>query len=270
MLGALRQATEGYLPDGCPFVIGGGLVRDGFGGARPGDIDIWLPSNISVDACEEFLEVITDSFEGSSGAIVFRGPQANGGEWTEGTQNLADYSDVNNHWVIEVEIPDYPKVNFMRSMLQWTNDSQAFFNGLMRFFDIDICMMFLAYERGQSDTRYVIVPQHMVQWFAQSYRGETVPPRLNSIYWNRARMDMTSHDRTQARMDKMNAKYNFGMTMDTVRMIEQDSIVAYPVLIRNFAGWTNYIFPSVTPAYQTEIPQYEATGALFPTQRLFS
>lgn len=246
--------TEAILPSGCPFVVGGGLIRDGFGGARPGDIDIWLPSNITLPDCDAFRQFCIDRFDDVEldARIVFRGPDAHGGMDLTLATAAVEYTDVNNHWVFEINSADAPKINFMRSMTPWADDSQAFFNGLMRAFDLDICMLFMAWERGEDVTPYVIIPLHMAGWCQESFRGERHVTRLNMIYWNKMRWDRTSEARTTGRINKMNSKYEFNMSIDNIRLIETEDIIACPVKVSDMAVWRGYIFPNPTAAFMDE------------------
>ena len=254
MIWGLRFFTEEFLPDGCPFVIGGGLIRDGLGGARPGDIDIWLPSNIRFTDCEVFRDHFLDSMvEGSECRIVFRGPDARGTLGYEAAVDAVAYSDVNNHWVMECDIPNAPKVNFMRSMTEWHDDSQEFFNGLMRAFDIDICMMFMGYAMGQEEPTHIIMPEHIVKWWDEgSFQGDRYDPRLNIIYWNASRWATTAKNRTEARISKMNSKYAFDLTLESIRLIETDDIIATPVTLKKAMDMRKFIYPFPTPEYQNE------------------
>lgn len=264
----LRTLTETILPSGCPFVVGGGLIRDGFGGARPGDIDIWLPSNISNPDCDAFRHFLLERFDDFDldCRVVFRGPDAHGGMDLELATAAVEYTDVNNHWVMEINREDIPKINFMRSMTPWRDDSQAFFNGLMRAFDLDICMLFMAWERGQDTTPYVIIPLHMAEWCKESFRGEQHVTRLNMVYWNKLRWDRTSEQRTEGRIRKMNSKYEFNLSLDNIRLIETEDIIACPVKVRDMAEWRGYIFPLPTAAYMTEeVTDGEATGQVLQT-----
>lgn len=260
--------TESFLPSGCPFTVGGGLIRDGFGGARPGDIDIWLPSNIAIPDCDAFRQHLIDRFDDPELDVrcIFRGPDAHGGMDFTTAMESVNYTDVNNHWVMEVNPVGAPKINFMRSMTLWQDDSQAFFNGLMRAFDLDVCMLFMAWEAGQDTTPYVVIPLHMAEWCLESFRGEQHVPRLNMVYWNKMRWDRTSERRTQGRIDKMNAKYEFNLNLQSIRLIETEDIIACPVKIKDMAVWRNYIFPSPTAAYMTEeVTDGEATGQVLPS-----
>lgn len=240
--------TEQILPDGCPFVIGGGLARDALGGARPDDIDIWLPSNVSIEDCVLFRDWLQTQLVGVETQIVFRGPGARGTLDLEASLAAVAYSDVNNHWVAECALPGYPKVNFMRTMVPWTGDTQAFFDTVMRSFDLDICMMFLAFDRGVYETKYIIMPLHVVN--ACENRGRRPEPGLNAIYWNRARMEQTSRERTNGRIEKLNRKYQFGMRLETIQLLETDQIVACPVKISKAVRWVDMIYAMPQPSYQ--------------------
>lgn len=252
-LATLQRVTETILPSGCPFTIGGGLVRDALGGARPDDVDIWLPSNVTIEDCNAFQYWFQTQISGCECSIVFRGPGARGTMTLEESIAAVAYSDVNNHWVAECHIPGFPKVNFMRSMVPWTGDTQEFYNGLMRCFDLDICMMFIGFERGsKAESKYVIMPLHIVDACKRKARfaNFTRTPSLNIIYWNALRMAHTAEQRTQGRIDKMNRKYQFNLTLDSIRLIETEDIIACPVKISQAVRWVDYIYAMPQPSYQ--------------------
>lgn len=216
---------NGLLPDGCPFVIGGGIVRDGILGGRPSDIDVWLPSNITIPDQEEFRQYIVERYpEASSITCIFSGPGAHVGPGrAEGGVLAAPgdeaYGDVNNHWVFDMQFENLPQVNFMRSMTPWNNNPQDFFDGLMRAFDIDQCMYFIGYMPGQESVGTVIMPTHLADRYVGAERSPWTPnhiePRtfaaltLNEVYWNQYRMNQTSANRIDARLRKMIDKYHF-------------------------------------------------------------
>lgn len=259
---------EEYLPDGCPFVLGGGLIRDAIGGARPGDIDVWLPSNTSLQDYEEFIEVFSDCIPAAVSRCIFTGPNARGDRPMQFTaaQEQADYGDVNNHWVVETDIPGWPKINFMRSMTVWNNDSQAFFNGLMRAFDLDCCMFFIGYDRGQTDIRHVIMPSHLVPGLFRS--NERSPLRMNVLHWNQYRFNETSARRVLARLDKINAKYQYNATIDNIVIMPTESIVAVPVTLKRIMLCVRAIYPMPQWEFRNEPPVENTngnTGSVLPS-----
>lgn len=240
------------LPDGCPFVIGGGLVRDALYGGRPNDIDIWVPSNISVPDVDAFCAHLVrtgygpnDNFQGQ---VIFRGPGAQVrevedqpvfGGFNDAEHDDANYGDVHNHWVIEIQNTSetfaHPKVNIMRNMARWTGDAPAYFTELMRNFDLDICMYFIGYMPGQNTVNTVIMPQHVRQAMVEaSMRGtRTMPTSINEVYWNQARLQTTSVERIRSRVQKMNDKYQLRLPMEieNIRMIRTADIIAEPVAL---------------------------------------
>jgi len=231
-------------------------VRDGILGGRPSDIDVWLPSNISVADQEDFRRLITNGLSNAANiTCVFSGPGAltNGPEGAApAVRNVAEgdnpYGDVNNHWVFEVNYDDLPSVNFMRSMTPWTNP-QDFFNGLMRAFDIDQCMYFIGYMPGQQQINSVIMPQHLADRYVAANRHNEYGGNLravtqslasfqmNELYWNQYRLNLTSRARIDARMDKMCGKYLFRTRSVSElnamgHILPIDSIVATAVPLR--------------------------------------
>ena len=226
----LRGLVNPTLPEGCPFIIGGGLVRDAILGGRPKDIDVWLPYNITAPTLDVFAALLRRAFPQAQVRGIFAGPGAYGDNQFDEVVDTTNgnYGDVNNSWVIEMTHPDLPDVNFMRSLEPWRNDSQAFFNRLMRAFDIDKCMFFLGYMPGQQDVNTVIMPQHMVNGLTS---GGIARTHLNKVYWNQYRLNITSQQRIMDRITKMNSKYRFNIPtdMDRILVIPTESIIATPV-----------------------------------------
>lgn len=199
---------------------------------------------------EQFRAYIEAVQPNADVAVVFSGPGAHialgrnqaAPLGVEASPEGDAYGDVNNRWVMELNYADMPKVNFMRSMTPWNNDTQAFFNGLMRAFDIDQCMYFIGYEPGQQTVNQVILPEHLAHTFmdAQSsgrledrnrIRNNLRNFRLNELYWNRYRLELTSRQRINDRVIKMVNKYAFlNRDMDQIiahnNMINLEDIVA--------------------------------------------
>lgn len=241
--------VRSLLPEGCPFVVGGGFVRDIILGGRPSDIDVWLPSNLRrCELADEFVQYMLEDNMVPS-AIVFRGP----GSRTEG-ENLHGasgahasqaYLDINNHWVAEVPanssggIGGYdnaPAINFMRTMVTWDGDAQAFFTGLMRSFDIDTCMFFMGWDQTENiqNIRHAIMPQHLWNLWRHRIGGnrqDLRQLRINEIHFNELRANAASATRLAARIDKMCLKYHFSRprSIEEVQRIPVDQIVALPV-----------------------------------------
>lgn len=263
MISRLRGSMESLLPDGCPFVIGGGLVRDALYGGRPNDIDIWLPSNITVPDVDAFCAHMVrrgyGADHGFQGQVIFRGPGATVEEVTEGIYGNADadaenYGDVHNHWVVEItpapNAPQgsmgdhgHPRINIMRNMARWTGDAPSFFTEIMRNFDLDLCMYFVGWMPGQTNINTVIMPQHLHQSMLQNHRrGNTVAvTRINEVYWNQARMETTSTERIISRVRKMNEKYTIHLSenIDQIPIIPTAEIIAIPVLFTDILGCFN-------------------------------
>lgn len=179
-----------------PLVLGGGIVRDAIMGGQPNDIDVWLPSECHIRNAQEAQAWVTAIF-GVSCDIIFSGPE-NVEEAGEG------YRDMSNHWVLEFSLHGF-KVNLMRTMTPWVEgDPAAFFRGVMRNFDIDLCMFFLALEREGIHTPYVIMPRHL-QRQLEGVNGVT--PQIRQFCWNGHRLDTMSDARRTMRSDKMHQKF---------------------------------------------------------------
>lgn len=240
---------ESLLPEGCPFVIGGGLIRDALYGGCPSDIDIWLPSNISIPDIDAFCRHLTltgyGPNEGFQGQVLFRGPGSTVADpLAFGAPQVAataeNYGDVHNHWVVELQTSPtateaHPRVNFMRNMATWDGNAESWFTEIMRNFDLDICMFFIGYMPGQNQVNTVIMPRHMLV----NQGARTV--RMNEVYWNQGRLQNTSVDRILARVDKMNSKYNIRLPrlIQGIQMIPTEDIVAVPVRMSRMVAMMN-------------------------------
>lgn len=205
------------LTDDQPVTLGGGIVRDLLLGGTPNDIDIWLPSNTACDDVALMINHIQHRFQCPVN-IVF---SLN----AHGDANPENYSDVSNHWVIEFVVSGY-KFNVMRTMVAWTNP-QAFYNGLMQNFDIDLCMFFMGWLPTADSTtwrRNVIMPAHL--------KGDLEDGlQVDFTTWNRWRLENTSDARKTLRNNKMSERYEIS---DHTGVIDRDDIVAVPVPISWF------------------------------------
>lgn len=298
MIGRLRGAIERVLPDGCPFVIGGGLIRDALYGGRPNDIDIWLPSNIHVPDVDAFCAHMVNSGygprQGFQGQIIFRGPGSRVEEVTEGIlggfnnaeYDTEGYGDVHNHWVVEITAadatatnvtpaPNHPRINIMRNMARWTGDAPSFFTEIMRNFDLDLCMYFVGYMPGQNSVNTVIMPQHLLENMRTTYRtGRLATTRMNEVYWNQARLETTSVERILSRVRKMNDKYSVRLPEDIqlIPMIPTAEIIAVPVpfasILRYFNG-THGFGCTAQPTRQNRVQEEVYNLALVNAQRDF-
>lgn len=208
-LNRIARALEPILPDDCPVIFGGGLIRDGIMGAEPGDIDVWLPSNLDHTAVDfsrfqRHLQIqrlvsnhlgITPVFHAPAGIALAVTNEGN------------PYRDMTNHWVGQTEVNGYP-VQFMRTNVVWENDPQEFMNRLMRNFDLFECMFFMCVQRGQSvdedpTTQFVVIPEDMAV-FLSSDAGV-----WDTLGWNSLR-NVTSEERRRARIEKLQRKYIIG------------------------------------------------------------
>lgn len=277
-MGLLREYLQEFLPEGCPFVIGGGLIRDAILGGRPSDIDVWLPSNINYAGAEEFYNRFVEQTAPTNLSLVFSGPGASTDwDFTPGVTQ-SDYGDVNNHWVFEADISYlWPKVNFMRSMTPWEGDAQSYFNGLMRAFDIDVCMMFVAWmPTDPVQQRTVIMPRHLVDsWTGQNdiadrFAFPTWRLRMNELHFNAGRANTTSETRLQSRIEKMCNKYGFVSTsVRNISVIDTDQIIATPVSFLKIIRRINRISSGIPyPTYTNSLQEARngTTGTLFPPQ----
>lgn len=263
----LREWTYRVLPEGCPFVIGGGMIRDAILGGRPSDIDIWLPSNLGRDYLtaggfiDKFLEHNPESEAECSILFELGVPREN--------IDAAGYGDVNNHWVVEVQIPNWPRINFMCSLAEWrTEDPQYFFNGVMRGFDIDQCMFFIGWMPNQRDVNTVILPQHLMQRHPRNFN-------LNELYWNQYRLENTSAARVEARLIKMYSKYGWNMrTPEELNahgfILPTNQIVAKPFLLRDVLR--HFERQGICPMYQNSVHYDETawTGHMVATNRRYT
>lgn len=285
----IRELVAQTLPLGCPFVIGGGLVRDSILGGRPSDIDVWLPSNLRQASEVDFISHLTQEFGVTLFGetvieTIFRGPGHDGSPTSMTPEGqTSEYGDVNNHWVMELKVgsdmgwDSFPKVNFMRTMVQWENDAQAYFTGLMRIFDLDACMMFMGWMPGESilNSRTVIMPAHLHNiWSGRTgSRHDTRTLRMNTLHYNAARANVTSEARQLARVEKMRTKYTFvrASTLGEISIIPVESIVAVPVALSSLIQIVNRdqtLAPQVmNRTTQREQESFDAARALLPTQR---
>jgi hypothetical protein len=246
---------------GCPFVIGGGLVRDAILGGRPSDIDIWLPSNLANGLADlgTFASRLQDTYPGAQVNAIFSGPGANVTPIEEllAEPTSGEYGDVNNHWVVEMQVEGWPRVNFMRSMTPWTAP-QAFFNGLMRAFDIDYCMFFIGWMPGQNNVNTVIMPEHMTNRAINN-------PRMNEIYWNQYRLSNTSAARVESRLIKMYSKYSFRMRCPEEferegLILPTESIRAKPMLLSRAMRMLTHPSSPIHPTYHNS---YEVSDSVW-------
>jgi hypothetical protein len=298
LIGRLRGSIERVLPDGCPFVIGGGLVRDALYGGRPNDIDVWLPSNITIPDVDAFCAHMVNSGygprQGFQGQVIFRGPGSRVEEVTEGIfggfgdaeHDDAGYGDVHNHWVVEITTaeapqgalnhPCHPRINIMRNMARWTGDAPSFFTEIMRNFDLDLCMYFVGYMPGQNTVNTVIMPQHLRNSIMNPFNNRRVEPtRMNEVYWNQARLETTSVERIRSRVRKMNDKYmlNLPENIQNIQMIPTADIVAVPVLFRDLIESFNAMngFGRVAlPQRANRVHEHQYVEALESAQRAFT
>lgn len=175
------------------------MVRDGIMGGRPNDIDVWLPSNINITSTEGLRLWCRDAFNAPV-EVIFNGPE-------NVHQDGEGYRDMSNHCVLEFTNMFGFKINIMRTMTQWVDgDPSAFFRGVMRNFDIDLCMFFVAfgYETYGTNTPYIIMPRHLVN---QLNDTTGITNRIRQFCWNRFRLDTMSDSRRAMRSEKMHSKF---------------------------------------------------------------
>lgn len=230
------------LPEDCPFIIGGGFVRDGLMGAPISDIDIWLPQNLShinpLGIDDE--EVYASNMIRMINAYLHVG----GMSWTHDTHSLFEapfagldanpdgtaYHDMSNHWVVGTTVNGYP-IQFMRTNVEWENNPSEFMSSLCRNFDIDLCMMFLCVQRDATSvdecrsTEYIVMPSEIPE-----YIGDPDSDIMDTMLWNTAR-NTTSMARKVSRFNKMASKYRLRRATgyDDFDEIRPDGIEAVPV-----------------------------------------
>lgn len=254
-LAELAFTLGAALPDGCPMVIGGGLIRDAIMGGVPGDIDIWLPANIAIPEggysnlggptnVGSFASWIRTQMNlPALPATVFAMGGGGTFEQTLGAPVVGHehaYRDVSNHWVVEFNYNGF-QINIMRSMVPWTGDSERFFTRLMQNFDMDLAMFFVGMEIPQRSRVFtppmnVILPSHIVR----DLQDETPILKWN---WNQERFQVTSSDRLRVRTTKLNSRYDFE---DDPGVIPTAMIVATPVEF-SFVMEAQYLFPFPQP-----------------------
>lgn len=184
-----------HLPSGCPFTIGGGLIRDGVLGGPIGDIDVWLPSNCNVPA-----NVL-------NGTLIFDFA----GNFTNGQYTR----DISNRWVTEVELSGI-KVNLMKRLDPYV-DNQQWFDSLNYGFDTELSMMFMGFVPEDGfETRecawenlrgmnHISIPYSILEHL--NFRPP-IPQALSSLGVNEERMETTSATRMEARIQKLGRKYH--------------------------------------------------------------
>lgn len=278
----LRVFCQSILPDDCPVVIGGGFVRDGLLGGRISDIDVWLPSNIRLPRFLEALQgevhssdfiTYANQYLGGNTAIqsttLFEAPFAT----LDAAQDGTAYHDMSNHWVVSTYPNNYP-IQFMRTNIPYEGDPSAFMNGVMRNFDIDLCMMFLCFEQftrnqyggfdpaeNNVDTvlssQYIVMPEHLVENMNSGL--------ITRMGWNTAR-NTTSDARRSNRFLKMTTKYNLiaASPLRQFNEIQPEDIRAIPVpvgfLMDRLHNLPLPIDPRTNNIYGSE------TGSLFQAQ----
>ncbi len=248
--------TSAQVDDGVPVILGGGIVRDALLGGVINDIDIWLPSNIRIEGIEEARMGLQNELR-TPVDVIFQVNAAEGA-------NSENYQDVSNHWVLEFTFRGF-KFNIMRTMVPW-HTPQGFFNGVMQNFDIDLCMMFVGWQRGTMNNEWkhtVIIPQHMKDNLL-AHR-----PYID-LGWNAWRLDHTSEARINSRNAKMRDRYD----VDTIALtdIARGSIVAAPVTIGFLLEHMEYLPLPILPVDETiELEEEEdVTAAPLPGPSLFS
>lgn len=237
--------TEGQRAAGVPVVLGGGVVRDAILGGVINDVDIWLPSNVHMQDVTRAVSALASRFN-TDVSIIFN---LN----ADAEANSENYRDVSNHWVIEFTLRGF-KFNIMRTMVPWENPEQ-FFTGVMRNFDIDLCMMFVGWMPGRANWRNaVIIPQHMKSDLEQGHV-------LDTVLWNRWRLNATSETRVASRNEKMRTRYNLHPT--AIDRIQREEIQAIPVTVQFLIDHMEQFPLPILPVSETiEVDPEEDVNAL--------
>lgn len=219
-------------------MIGGGVVRDGIMGGQPNDIDVWLPSNINITSTEELRIWCRDAFVAPV-EVVFSGPE-------NVDQDGEGYRDMSNHCVLEFTDMRGFNINIMRTMTVWNNeDPSAFFRGVMRNFDIDLCMFFVAfgYEEQGIHTPHVIMPRHLV---VQLNDTTGITYQIRQFCWNAHRLENMSDARRAMRSEKMHSRFmNLGPE-GTIQVEEiEPQVVTVSWLMRKMQFFPFPVLPAV-------------------------
>uniref|UniRef100_A0AAU6W0L3 Poly A polymerase head domain-containing protein n=3 Tax=unclassified bacterial viruses TaxID=12333 RepID=A0AAU6W0L3_9VIRU len=210
-------ALRAIVPEGCPVVIGGGIVRDGIMGGESNDIDVWLPSNINITSPQQ-LQGWAEARFGAAVSIIFNGPE-------NVEQEGEGYRDMSNHCVLEFTNARGFRINLMRTMTPWVQgEPQVFFRGVMRNFDIDLCMFFIAFppESRGIHVPYVVMPQHLVDQL-NSELG--VMRSIRQFCWNSYRLETMSPARKTMRSEKMHAKLHLRPADGRISVIDIEPTV---------------------------------------------
>ena len=220
-LNRVRTVVNQILPEGCPFIIGGGFVRDGLLGGAISDIDIWLPENINIPQPVNQLQMFLGGAADSSDRMIDFLVLNHVGSYTDTTPIFTSpfptlnavapdgqaYHDMSNHWVINSSLNGYP-LQFMRTNVAWNGDPSEFMSSLCRNFDIDLCMMFMCIERTAETiveslgSQYIIMPTLIPEFLSNDNQST-----LETMIWNEAR-NTTSDARRASRLAKMCDKYH--------------------------------------------------------------
>lgn len=198
------------LPVGCPMIIGGGFIRDAVLGGQIGDIDIWLPSQATLEA----HHIYSDPHFRDTDVIFQLNHMGMSGLNTIALQaNREDYRDLSNLLVVESLCNDI-KVNFIKSMTAWETPEQ-FFERMFRNFDTEISMFFIGLlpqdgqnapitqfeDFDQSCLKTVILPSSYREIASE---GDT----QEIIAINPERVNITSEIRMNTRYSKLTTRYN--------------------------------------------------------------
>lgn len=291
-LNQIRSHINEILPPDCPFIIGGGFVRDGLLGARISDIDVWLPSNVVMPPqptapipiwtvpvptwvnTHHDGEMHANNFIDhlwrfhplyQANSVLFEAPFATLQPNEEGQA----YHDMSNHWVVGTTINGYP-VQFMRTNVEWENDPAEFMSRLCRNFDIDLCMMFLCVERDAESvdsalgSQYIVMPSEITDFL-----NEDGDP-LRTMLWNTAR-NTTSDARKLSRYLKMTTKYHLDAAVPNTNVPElphamfddvpPERLIAVPVPLRFLMDHMDRL-----PLPRLEVANGQAAGPVLPPQ----
>lgn len=192
------------------MIIGGGFIRDAVLGGQIGDIDIWLPSQATLEA----HHIYSDPHFRDTDVIFQLNHMGMSGLNTIALQaNREDYRDLSNLLVVESLCNDI-KVNFIKSMTAWETPEQ-FFERMFRNFDTEISMFFIGLlpqdgqnapitqfeDFDQSCLKTVILPSSYREIASE---GDT----QEIIAINPERVNITSEIRMNTRYSKLTTRYN--------------------------------------------------------------
>lgn len=223
------------------MVVGGGFIRDGVLGGKIGDIDVWLPSQTTL----EVRDVMSASQFVGSDLIFELLPH---GERVISEGRPEDYRDLSNLFVVETTC-NRIKINLIKSMTHWETPSQ-FFESMFRNFDTEISMFFMGFiptggehreiddysEFDRNATSTLILPY--------SYRGIHEEQDIQQhIVINPERVNVTSPARMLTRYSKLMSRYQLTQDRDAYKMNKNTDFYPIRISLANFDETLLHLMP---------------------------